>query len=188
MVSRSRLDWIIKHIHSGRSAVASFSFNHDTGKEKVKFILEDKLFASAPYRPSLFGAINAVAIAMHDSVVTDKGHKSSNGRTIIEFWIAAPGASSQVDERVQNVSSTAHVTDPTDELASQAVSMLGDVWVPTPLASDAVAREVEDNLQDNDVQGDDLQTVGAREDVSDFRNEREEDASSYSALSTAVQA
>jgi hypothetical protein len=50
------------------------------------------------YRPCLMGALLSAQSALGSSISTDKGHKSSNGQTVIEFWFQQP-PTSNLDER-----------------------------------------------------------------------------------------
>ena len=74
----------------GRSAHVSFSYNASTQSEKIKFTLDNAYDAHGTYRPLLFGALLAAQHAIDCAVTTDKGHKSSNGSTVVEFWCKQP--------------------------------------------------------------------------------------------------
>ena len=89
-VSTNRLQWLINEIHSGRSAFVSFSYNPLVQREKVKFVLEDSSQDIQAYRPCLLAALSAVKFASESSITSDKGHRSSNGKTIVEFWLQQP--------------------------------------------------------------------------------------------------
>ena len=86
MASSRRLQWLITELHQGRSAHVSFSYNAVTKREKVKFILDDAYNMHGVYRPCLQGALLSAQHAFHSSITTDKGHTSSKGCTIVEFW------------------------------------------------------------------------------------------------------
>ena len=89
MVSSDRLLWLAGQVHSGRQASVSFSYNAELDREKVKFVLQPRVSKSrVVFRPCLMGALSAVQAACGHSIVTDKGHSSSSGQSVIEFWIA----------------------------------------------------------------------------------------------------
>ena len=90
MSSLLRLQWLTAEIHCGRSAQVSFSYNAQSQKEKIKFSLDSSYQANGVYRPLLFGALLAAQHALDSSITTDKGHKSSDGCTVIEFWCKQP--------------------------------------------------------------------------------------------------
>ena len=95
MACRARLSWLLEQVHAGRNVCVSFSYNADLRREKIKFVLDDALASTiATYRPCIFSALWSVAAAMEVAVVTDKGHKASSGRCVVEFWIRQPGAPS----------------------------------------------------------------------------------------------
>ena len=89
-VSVNRLQWLINEIHSGRTAHVSFSYNQSLQREKVKFVVEDSYQSHQVYRPCLLAALSAVRFAFESSITTDKGHRSSLGRTTVEFWLQQP--------------------------------------------------------------------------------------------------
>ena len=91
MVSSARLDWLLQQVHGGRSCSVRFSFNPVTMTEKVQFTLEtwDGIHRSI-FRPGTMGALLSLQAAMDYSVVTDKGHTSSKGKSVVEFWVSAP--------------------------------------------------------------------------------------------------
>ena len=89
-VSTNRLQWLINGIHTGRSAFVSFSYNPLVQREKVKFVLKDSSQDIQAYRPCLLAALSAVKYASESSITNDKGHRSSNGKTIVEFWLQQP--------------------------------------------------------------------------------------------------
>ena len=91
MVSVARLDWLVHQVHGGRCVNVTFSYNAKLQREKIKFVLDaNSPTAASIYRPCIFGALSAVAQAVEFAVVTDKGHRSSDGRTVVEFWVAQP--------------------------------------------------------------------------------------------------
>ena len=90
MPSICRLQWLTSQIHMGRSAHVSFSFNASTGVEKIKFTLDSAFTSRGVFRPVLFGALLAAQHALDTSITTDKGHKSSAGCTVVEFWCKQP--------------------------------------------------------------------------------------------------
>ena len=47
---------------------------------------------SSVYRPVIMAALSALQASMEFAVVTDKGHLSSGGITVVEFWIGHPVA------------------------------------------------------------------------------------------------
>ena len=71
----------------GRNAFVSFSFNDALQREKVKFTLDGAYSSAQVYRPCMINALLGITGAMQSSITTDKGHTSSNGRTVIEFWL-----------------------------------------------------------------------------------------------------
>ena len=87
MSSRKRLQWLASEINAGRSAFVTFSYNAFTRREKVKFTLERSYGVAGMSRPCVMGALLAVQTACITSVSTDKGHTSSDGRTVVEFWV-----------------------------------------------------------------------------------------------------
>lgn len=94
MVSQARLDWLSSLIHAGRRGSVAFSYNPATRKEKVKFVLDAIGVENHPtHRPCMFSAINAIAASLDAYSIADKGHSSTNGRCVIEFWIAQPASS-----------------------------------------------------------------------------------------------
>ena len=82
-----RLQWISIEIHKGRQCSVAFSYNQATKREKIKFVLEDTYQFTGVFRPCLLGAVSAASFAFDGSITTDKGHRSHDGRTIIEFWV-----------------------------------------------------------------------------------------------------
>ena len=101
MSSLCRLQWLTSQIHMGRSAHVSFSHNASTQSEKIKFTLDNAYDLHGTCRPLLFGALLAAQHAIDCAVTTDKGHKSSNGLTVVEFWckqppLVRPGAASVI--------------------------------------------------------------------------------------------
>jgi hypothetical protein len=89
-VSLNRLQWLINELHLGRSAHVSFSYNSVKHTEKVKFVLENAYNDHGCYRPCVLGALTAVRCACDCSISTDKGHRTSDGRTTVEFWLRQP--------------------------------------------------------------------------------------------------
>ena len=87
MSTLQRLQWLASQILAGRSAFVTFSFNALTRREKVKFTLDSSFDVSGSPRPCVMGALLAVQHACMSSVSTDKGHSSSDGRTVVEFWV-----------------------------------------------------------------------------------------------------
>ena len=87
MSTLQRLQWLASQILAGRSAFVTFSFNALTRREKVKFTLDSSFDVSGSPRPCVMGALLAVQHACLSSVSTDKGHSSSDGRTVVEFWV-----------------------------------------------------------------------------------------------------
>jgi len=85
------LCWLISEISLGRSAFITFSFNSQTKKEKIKFVLEEAYSEAHIYRPILLSSLNAISAAIADGsggIVTDKGHTSKSAkRTVVEFWV-----------------------------------------------------------------------------------------------------
>ena len=91
MVSVGRLDWLQRQLHGGRNATVRFSFNTDTSTERVQFVLEERTHRPALiHRPALMATIDAVREAASSNVITDKGHKSSSGTSVVQFWIKPP--------------------------------------------------------------------------------------------------
>ena len=90
MSSLCRLQWLTSQIHMGRSAHVSFSHTASTQSEKIKFTLDNAYDLHGTYRPLLFGALLAAQHAIDCAVTTDKGHKSSDGLTVVEFWCKQP--------------------------------------------------------------------------------------------------
>ena len=89
MVASARLLWLASQVHGGRQASVSFSFNGKTNREKVKFTLKPPQFGQCTaFRPCIMSALSAIQDAMLYSCVTDKGHTSSAGMTVVEFWVA----------------------------------------------------------------------------------------------------
>lgn len=96
MSSTQRLQWLVQEIHLGRNTYVSFSFNELTQREKVKFVLESSYSCSGIYRPCVMGALLSAQAAIESSISTDKGHTSSDKRTIVEFWFKQfPGQGAQ---------------------------------------------------------------------------------------------
>ena len=91
MVAFARLEWLAHQIHSGRPASVRFSFNPVTATEKIQFALDawDGRQCAA-YRPGLTAALYAVDCAFREAIVTDKGHTSSTGQSIVQFWVKLP--------------------------------------------------------------------------------------------------
>ena len=92
MSTLQRIHWLVSEIHSGRNALVTFSYNAQTGREKITFKLDHSYCNSGVYRPCIFGALCAAQAAIQSSISTDKGHTSkSTGCTIVEFWLQQPG-------------------------------------------------------------------------------------------------
>ena len=85
--SANRLEWLIGEIQRGRAAHVSFSYNQETRREKVTFVLESNYHHQAGHRPCILGELDAVRCACDSSITTDKGHSASNGKTTVEFWL-----------------------------------------------------------------------------------------------------
>ena len=60
------------------------------------------------YRPCIFAAISSVAVALENGVVTDKGHRASSGKCIVEFWISQPSPQATAQVCVESVASENH--------------------------------------------------------------------------------
>ena len=90
MVSCARLDWLVRQIQGGRCATVHLSYNAITHTEKIKFTLEAACSADCLYRPCVMGALQAVQLAMMSSIVTDKGHTTSQQKSVVEFWVKHP--------------------------------------------------------------------------------------------------
>ena len=92
MSTLQRIQWLIQEVHSGRNAFVTFSFNENTGKEKITFKLDHHYHDISVYRPCVLGALWAAQAAIQSSVSTDKGHTSkTSGYTVVEFWLQQPG-------------------------------------------------------------------------------------------------
>ena len=135
MSAIDRIRWIFSEVSNGRSVSASFSYNAATGREKVKFVIQDTYSFKGVYRPCLLGAIAAVSDATAYSIVTDKGHRSdSKSTSVIEFWLKQPGdidadgqdrtghpmqcSSANVNEKITKDDSNTMLQEFTTELAS----------------------------------------------------------------------
>ena len=90
MSTSHRLHWLIAEIHKGRDAMVTFSYNTSNHREKIKFILTDAYASTGVYRPCVMSALMSLQAAIVAGISTDRGHKSSDGRTIVEFWIQQP--------------------------------------------------------------------------------------------------
>ena len=118
-VSFNRLQWLISEIHSGRNTQVVFSFNPAQQREKVKFVLDDGYQCHAVYRPCVLGALTAVRCACESSITTDKGHRSSTGKTTVEFWLQQhvnEGAAIVPEDDVSIPSPAEEVIDPSTPL------------------------------------------------------------------------
>ena len=113
-VSANRLTWLQDQVENGRPCAVAFSYNSRERKEKIKFVLGKHCYGIFPVvRPCLTYALRSLAFALQDYIVTDKGHRSSSGLSIIEFWIAQPPAV-HLPERFRIDSSTScEVLQPT---------------------------------------------------------------------------
>ena len=90
-VSQSRIDWLYQQIGKGRAASVRMSYNPKTLTEKILFTLEQPIAGStSTYRPCLLHALHALRVAISHSILTDKGHSGSDGRSIVEFWLKQP--------------------------------------------------------------------------------------------------
>ena len=90
-MSLNRFQWLTCEVHKGRSVFVTFSYNAKSRKEKIKFVLEDDYSVRTVYRPCVMAALSAVHAALLNCIVTDKGHRSTNGgNTIIEYWLQQP--------------------------------------------------------------------------------------------------
>ena len=88
MASAARLCWVERQIHSGRIARVRYSYNPSTFTEKIHFSIEP-VAGSGTSPPCVLGAISFLKSFLCHAVVTDKGHSSSKGPSIVEFWIRA---------------------------------------------------------------------------------------------------
>ena len=120
-----------------------FSFNPAQQREKVKFVLDDGYQCHAVYRPCVLGALTAVRCACESSITTDKGHRSSTGKTTVEFWLQQhvyEGAEI-VPEDVSFPSPAEEVIDPSTPLSpeggpydpSSVVSSLNEMTMASPM-------------------------------------------------------
>ena len=82
----ARLHWIKRQLLRGRDVDVRMSYNTATRTEKVKFRLRN-CTCQGHLRPSILAAIGSLEDAIVNTVVTDKGHTSSAGGTVVEFWI-----------------------------------------------------------------------------------------------------
>ena len=87
MSTAQRLQWLIQEVHQGRNCFVAFSYNPETQREKIKFMMEDATCSKGVYRPCLAGALMSAQWAIFSSISTDKGHKSSGGQTVVQFWL-----------------------------------------------------------------------------------------------------
>lgn len=92
MSASNRLRWISQQLHIGRHAYVTVSYNSTSGVEKIKVALDalnpDRVRAVASHHSSLVSYIlNRVSELIATHVVTDKGHCSSAGRSVVEFFI-----------------------------------------------------------------------------------------------------
>ena len=65
----------------------AFSFNPSKQREKIKFVVGSHYESAGVYRPCLLAALSAASFAFESSITTDKGHRSSQGVTVVEFWV-----------------------------------------------------------------------------------------------------
>ena len=90
MSTAERLRWLAHEVHRGRECCVAFSFNAANQREKIKFSLTDSYVCATVYRPCLLGALHSAQFAVECSISTDKGHKSSDGCTVVQFWLKQP--------------------------------------------------------------------------------------------------
>jgi len=85
----SRLDWICKQLEMGRKGHLTLGQARDTGKLKVKVILQPANAGAidAAVSHGLTTLLSFVRIMLVEHVAMDRGHKHSNGTTEICFWI-----------------------------------------------------------------------------------------------------
>ena len=88
MCSNERFTWLTHEIWLGRSASVSFSYNAESNREKIKFVLKSGYSSKGVYRPALLAALSGLEVALANSIVTDKGHYSrSRSESVVEFWL-----------------------------------------------------------------------------------------------------
>ena len=90
MSTAERLRWLAHEVHRGRECCVAFSFNAENQREQIKFSLTDSYVCATVYRPCLLGALHSAQFAVECSISTDKGHKSSDGCTVVQFWLKQP--------------------------------------------------------------------------------------------------
>jgi len=134
MATLARLEWVAQQVHAGRSAYVRFSYNPATMSEKVTFILDPWAgLQTSVYRPVLLNALLSLRSAIHDNIVTDKGHvhKSQPGRTCVEFWIKPAGITNSMKQHASNDTNVQNAS-----LApGAAVEALGDQPADDSMAS-----------------------------------------------------
>ena len=110
----------------------------------MNFVLDDGYQCHAVYRPCVLGALTAVRCACESSITTDKGHRSSTGKTTVEFWLQQhvnEGAATVPEDDVSIPSPAEEVIDPSTPLdpeggpydPSSVVSSLDEMTMASPM-------------------------------------------------------
>ena len=69
----------------------AFLLNPKTTTEKVQFAIDSHAQSrTSIFRPCVMEAFSSLQAKMQSAIVTDKGHSSSKGFSIVEFWIKMP--------------------------------------------------------------------------------------------------
>jgi len=92
MPSLARLQWLRSEVVGGRCGFASVS-RHANGTEKIKVVLEDpQVPRSRTPCMLLLSMLDHIQHFMQrdGSIVTDKGHRESGGRSVVMIWIRQP--------------------------------------------------------------------------------------------------
>ena len=87
MAVAARVAFVKEQILGGRAARMLSSLNRNTGTEKVKVVIEKTTTESA-CRRVMSGALDALSAAMQTCIVAHmREHTSSDGLTLVEFFI-----------------------------------------------------------------------------------------------------
>ncbi|CAK0821258.1 unnamed protein product [Prorocentrum cordatum] len=98
MVVHARLRWLRDQVVAGAAAHLTFGAAAIEGRGKVKVVLDPARPRTSPTaRAVLLSALTALEEQAGNAVVVDRGHRFSDGRTEVCFWLSARPAASQLD-------------------------------------------------------------------------------------------
>ena len=120
-----RLDWIVRQVGYGRAIHCSLGHAADTSKFKVKITLAAANEGPSPpiVSEGVLSMLNHIRNMLVSYSSCDRGHKHSNGKSVISIWIASP--------TFGNTPGNLHSSDPPSN-ADAPLSAGGSTLPPPP--------------------------------------------------------